>query len=95
MVPHIKVEEAINEILGEYASCVTAVPDEAKGERLVVLYTKTEVAAAELWSLLSETELPKLWIPKQENIYLVEALPTLGTGKLDVRKAKEMARESE
>ena len=93
MVPHIKVEEAINEILGEYASCVTAVPDEAKGERLVVLYTKNDVSAAELWQMLSETQLPKLWIPKQENIYAVDALPTLGTGKLDVRKAKEIARE--
>jgi acyl-[acyl-carrier-protein]-phospholipid O-acyltransferase/long-chain-fatty-acid--[acyl-carrier-protein] ligase len=93
MVPHIRVEEAINEILGEYASCVTAIPDEAKGERLVVLYTRKEVPAAELWQMLSETELPKLWIPKQENIYCVETLPTLGTGKLDVRKAREMARE--
>jgi acyl-[acyl-carrier-protein]-phospholipid O-acyltransferase / long-chain-fatty-acid--[acyl-carrier-protein] ligase len=93
MVPHIRVEEAVNEILGEYASCVTAIPDEAKGERLVVLYTKKEVAPAELWQMLAESELPKLWVPKQENFYCVEALPALGSGKLDVRKAKEMARE--
>jgi acyl-[acyl-carrier-protein]-phospholipid O-acyltransferase/long-chain-fatty-acid--[acyl-carrier-protein] ligase len=91
MVPHIRVEEAINEILGEYASCVTAIPDEAKGERLVVLYTKKEVAPAELWQVLSESELPKLWIPKQENFYCVESLPVLGSGKLDVRRVKEMA----
>jgi acyl-[acyl-carrier-protein]-phospholipid O-acyltransferase / long-chain-fatty-acid--[acyl-carrier-protein] ligase len=92
MVPHIRVEEAINEILGEYACCVTALPDESKGERLVVLYTKPDVSPADLWQLLSESQLPKLWIPKQESFYQVEALPLLGTGKLDVRKAKEMAR---
>jgi acyl-[acyl-carrier-protein]-phospholipid O-acyltransferase/long-chain-fatty-acid--[acyl-carrier-protein] ligase len=92
MVPHIRVEEAINEILGEYACCVTAVPDEARGERLVALYTKKDIAPGELWQLLSESQLPKLWIPKQENFYCVEGLPTLGTGKLDVRGAKDLAR---
>jgi acyl-[acyl-carrier-protein]-phospholipid O-acyltransferase/long-chain-fatty-acid--[acyl-carrier-protein] ligase len=91
MVPHIRVEEAINEILGEYACCVTGVPDETKGERLVALYTKQEVAPADLWQMLSESQLPKLWIPKQENFYQVESLPLLGSGKLDVRQAKEMA----
>jgi acyl-[acyl-carrier-protein]-phospholipid O-acyltransferase/long-chain-fatty-acid--[acyl-carrier-protein] ligase len=93
MVPHIKVEEAVNEILGEYASCVTAVPDEAKGERLVVLYTRKEIAPSELWQMLSESALPKLWLPKQDNFHAVDALPVLGTGKLDIRQAKALARE--
>jgi acyl-[acyl-carrier-protein]-phospholipid O-acyltransferase/long-chain-fatty-acid--[acyl-carrier-protein] ligase len=93
MVPHIKIEEAVNEILGEFASCVTGVPDEAKGERLVVLYTRPDVAPGDLWHMLSESGLPKLWIPKAENIYCLEALPTLGTGKLDIRQAKEIAKQ--
>ena len=93
MVPHIKIEEAVNEILGEYACCVTGVPDESKGERLVVLYTRPDIAPADLWHMLSESGLPKLWLPKQENMYQVESLPTLGTGKLDIRQAKEIARQ--
>jgi hypothetical protein len=40
--------------------------------------------------------LPKLWVPKHENIYPVDCLPTLGTGKLDLRgvraRAEELAR---
>ena len=35
--------------------------------------------------------MPKLWIPKQSSIHRVDELPTLGTGKLDLRKVRAMA----
>ncbi len=91
MVPHIKVEETINTILVDDASVVVAIPDEVKGERLVALYTHTQVTPDELWEQLSQTDLPKLWLPKRENLYPVEAIPILGTGKADLRQAKMMA----
>jgi acyl-[acyl-carrier-protein]-phospholipid O-acyltransferase/long-chain-fatty-acid--[acyl-carrier-protein] ligase len=93
MIPHMKVEEEINKILGDQACAVTAVPDEHRGERLVVLYTRSDVTPEDLWERLSQTDLPKLWIPKRENIHYIEALPLLGTGKLDLRKAKAIAME--
>ena len=65
---------------------MTGIPDEQRGERLVALYTRSGYDAADLWQRLSETDLPKLWLPKRENIYQVDALPTLGTGKLDLRR---------
>jgi acyl-[acyl-carrier-protein]-phospholipid O-acyltransferase/long-chain-fatty-acid--[acyl-carrier-protein] ligase len=46
-----------------------------------------------VWSKLAESDLPKLWIPKRENIYFVNSLPTLGTGKLDLRGVKARAEE--
>jgi acyl-[acyl-carrier-protein]-phospholipid O-acyltransferase / long-chain-fatty-acid--[acyl-carrier-protein] ligase len=89
MVPHLKVEEAILGVLGGDAACaVTSVPDEQRGERLVVLYARAAVAPAELWRRLSETDLPRLWVPKRENLYQVDVLPQLGTGKLDLRSVK-------
>jgi acyl-[acyl-carrier-protein]-phospholipid O-acyltransferase/long-chain-fatty-acid--[acyl-carrier-protein] ligase len=93
MVPHLKIEEAIYAIIGavEYAAVVTGIPDEQRGERLAVLYTRPDLAPAVLWQRLSETDLPKLWLPKRENIYHVDALPTLGTGKLDLRAIKTKA----
>jgi acyl-[acyl-carrier-protein]-phospholipid O-acyltransferase / long-chain-fatty-acid--[acyl-carrier-protein] ligase len=91
MVPHLKIEEAILSVLGEAACAVTGVPDEQRGERLVALYVCPEVTPAELWKRLSETDLPKLWLPKRENLYLVDALPQLGTGKLDLRAVKVRA----
>jgi acyl-[acyl-carrier-protein]-phospholipid O-acyltransferase/long-chain-fatty-acid--[acyl-carrier-protein] ligase len=91
MVPHLKVEDAINGILAEVCSAVTAVPDEAKGERLVAFYTKQDVEPAALWEQLGATEMPKLWIPRRENLIRIEAIPTLGTGKVDLRRLRELA----
>ena len=49
MVPHIKIEEKLHELAGatEQTFVVTGVPDEKKGERLVVLHklTPEQVAA--------------------------------------------------
>jgi acyl-[acyl-carrier-protein]-phospholipid O-acyltransferase/long-chain-fatty-acid--[acyl-carrier-protein] ligase len=91
MVPHLRVEEAVLQFLGEYSCAVTAIPDERKGERLVVLHTRQEMSARELWEGLSRSELPKLWVPRPENIYYVETLPTLGSGKLNLRVVKTVA----
>jgi acyl-[acyl-carrier-protein]-phospholipid O-acyltransferase/long-chain-fatty-acid--[acyl-carrier-protein] ligase len=93
MVPHLKVEECIYAIVGDFRCVVAGIPDEQRGERLVVLYTRPDLAPAELWRALSETGLPKLWLPKRENIYQVEALPTLGTGKLDMLAVKAKAQQ--
>jgi acyl-[acyl-carrier-protein]-phospholipid O-acyltransferase/long-chain-fatty-acid--[acyl-carrier-protein] ligase len=93
MVPHLKIEEAINQILGDQFCVVTSVPDEQKGERLIALYTAKHVPPEELWSTLSRTDLPKLWIPKRDAFYYIEAIPVLGTGKLDLRQVKSIALE--
>jgi acyl-[acyl-carrier-protein]-phospholipid O-acyltransferase/long-chain-fatty-acid--[acyl-carrier-protein] ligase len=91
MVPHIRIEEAIGNLIGDSPCVVTAVADEQRGERLVALYVKAGLTPAELWQKLGETELPRLWIPKRENIYQVDELPLLGTGKLDLRAVKTRA----
>jgi acyl-[acyl-carrier-protein]-phospholipid O-acyltransferase/long-chain-fatty-acid--[acyl-carrier-protein] ligase len=93
MVPHLKIEEAINGVLGDLCSAVTAVPDPARGERLVAFYTRQGVPPASLWEQLGETELPKLWVPKRDDLIQIAEIPTLGTGKVDLRKLKQMASE--
>ncbi len=93
MVPHLKIEDAINACFpgSEYPVAVTGVPDERKGERLAVLYTNPDLTPEQIWQRLSETDLPKLWIPKTDCILKVDALPVLGTGKLDLRGLKQVA----
>ena len=93
MVPHLKVEESIYAIIGEFGCAVTGIPDDQRGERLVALYTRLDMTPLELWQQLSETSLPKLWLPKRENVYQVDALPTLGTGKLDLVGVKAKAQQ--
>lgn len=92
MVPHIKIEDTINDLLGELASAVTAVPCDVKGEKLVVFYTRRDVSPDDLWRRLSATALPKLWLPKREHLIHIDAIPTLGTGKIDLQALKELAR---
>jgi acyl-[acyl-carrier-protein]-phospholipid O-acyltransferase/long-chain-fatty-acid--[acyl-carrier-protein] ligase len=92
MVPHETVETKIAAALGlpndERLIAITGVPDEAKGEALVMLTTK-EIDPAELRSKLSAIGLPNLWVPKK--IQLVEAIPVLASGKLDLKKCRESA----
>lgn len=92
MVPHLRIEEAIAGALGGAGCAVTAVADDRRGERLAALYVH-EMEPAELWRRLAGTDLPRLWIPKRENLYRVAELPQLGTGKLDLRGLKKRAEE--
>jgi acyl-[acyl-carrier-protein]-phospholipid O-acyltransferase/long-chain-fatty-acid--[acyl-carrier-protein] ligase len=92
MVPHMKVEEQLQALLRDPHICVvTAVPDPVKGERLVAFYTDPDLRAHEIWETLSRLELPKLWIPKREDLHIVESIPTLGTGKTDLRAVRQLA----
>jgi acyl-[acyl-carrier-protein]-phospholipid O-acyltransferase/long-chain-fatty-acid--[acyl-carrier-protein] ligase len=98
MVPHIKIEEVLCQLLGasEDASpelAVTAVPDEKKGERLIVLHTRLDKSVGELRKGLSAAGLPNLFIPSADSFIEVEAIPILGTGKLDLRALKKLALE--
>ena len=93
MVPHVRIEEAVNDALGDACSAVTAIPDATRGERLVVFHTRADVSADMLWDRLSETALPRLWLPRRENIHYIEAIPTLGTGKVDLRRLRQLALE--
>jgi acyl-[acyl-carrier-protein]-phospholipid O-acyltransferase/long-chain-fatty-acid--[acyl-carrier-protein] ligase len=94
MVPHLKIEEVITRILDDQGAIVTAAPDESKGEKLVAFYTRKDLTPQELWSKLNDSDLPKLWLPKRENLRQIEALPVLGTGKIDLREIKRMAKET-
>ena len=95
MVPHIKVEDKLHELAHatEQVFVVTAVPDERKGERLMVLHTLPEDKLKEALELLLKCDLPALWRPRPDQFLRVEKLPYLGTGKLDLRKARELAQE--
>jgi acyl-[acyl-carrier-protein]-phospholipid O-acyltransferase/long-chain-fatty-acid--[acyl-carrier-protein] ligase len=95
MVPYIRVEEAIADLIGvgsEYPRvAVTSIPDARKGEQLVVLHTVLDKSAGEICRELRHTGLPALWVPSPDNFRLVEVLPVLGTGKLDLKQIKRMA----
>jgi acyl-[acyl-carrier-protein]-phospholipid O-acyltransferase/long-chain-fatty-acid--[acyl-carrier-protein] ligase len=93
MVPHIKVEEKLHELAGvtEQTFVVVGVPDEKKGERLVVLHKLADGPLPVCLEKLSQCDLPNLWKPRADQFFRVAAFPLLGTGKLDLRKVREIA----
>ncbi|MFQ5790394.1 MAG: acyl-[ACP]--phospholipid O-acyltransferase [Acidobacteriota bacterium] len=95
MVPHVKIEEKLHEAaeLTEQTFVVSGVPDEKKGERLVVLHTLPDEQVSEIYDKFSQLGLPKLWVPRLNQFFRVESIPVLGTGKLDLRKIRSLASE--
>ena len=98
MVPHIKIEDAIQKFVGmdEEAGpsiAVAAVPDARKGERLVVMHTEIDKAPDEIVDHLKELGFPNLFIPSQDSFAPIEEMPVLGTGKLDLKGIAMRAKE--
>ena len=96
MIPHIQIEDAL---LGTYTQrdldvpplVVTSVPDPKKGERIVVLSAVLEKEPSEMCRALKAQGLPNLYIPSPDSFFRIEAVPVLGSGKLDLKVIKDLA----
>lgn len=96
MVPHGTIEQQIIEAFdldqsGGYVAVVLGVPDAQKGEALVLL-TTLPLTVEEVREKLTAAGLANLWIPRF--VHRVEAIPVLGTGKLDLKACKQLALEA-
>jgi acyl-[acyl-carrier-protein]-phospholipid O-acyltransferase/long-chain-fatty-acid--[acyl-carrier-protein] ligase len=99
MVPHLRVEQAIHEALDLHPGqgegppvAVIGVPDEKRGESLVLLSVVT-IELVELRRRLVAVGLPNLWIPKV--VRQVTVIPIMATGKLDLRACQRLAEREE
>ena len=94
MVPHVTIEESIEEILAQEKGkecnlVIIGQPDEAKGEQLI-LVIEEEINFSDLRRELTEKGLPNLWIPKK--YLLVKEIPMLPTGKIDFLSVGKLIR---
>ncbi len=99
IVPHGMVEEALSEIVGFDEAggpklAVVSVPDEQRGERLVVVHTPLEMPREEIRRRLQQAGLPNLYLPAADSFLEVDELPLIGTGKLDLRRITRLALEA-
>ena len=99
MVPHGKVEESLRQLLGltevGETLAVVGLPDERKGEKLVVLHTLGEEQIELLQDKLKRSDLPNLWVPAPNAFHRIDAIPVLGSGKMDLRSLKTLAEQIE
>ena len=101
------MEQAICEALqidpaaeGGVQIAVTGISDEQKGEALVLLSalpqhqrsSEEKAILAEIRAALAAHNIPNLWAPKY--VVPVESIPTLPTGKLDLRSCRMLAEEA-
>jgi acyl-[acyl-carrier-protein]-phospholipid O-acyltransferase/long-chain-fatty-acid--[acyl-carrier-protein] ligase len=96
MVPLERIEEELHDILNttERVCAVTCVPDESRGERLVVLHLSAQGLEVRVWwQQLNCRGLPALWVPSERDFYDVPELPLLGSGKVNLKRVKEIALE--
>jgi acyl-[acyl-carrier-protein]-phospholipid O-acyltransferase/long-chain-fatty-acid--[acyl-carrier-protein] ligase len=96
MVPLQKIEEELHGILqtSDHVCAVTAVPDEKKGERIVVLHLPHPgLDVRRLSEQLSRRGLPNLGLPGERDFFPIPEMPLLGSGKLDLRRLRDLALE--
>lgn len=97
MVPHEGIEKAIGDIIGvnpdePLSVIVSSVPSEKKGEKIIVMYTDLKgKTPEEIVVAMRENNIPPIWIPALDAFVQVEKIPILGTGKLDIQGAKNLA----
>lgn len=100
MVPHETVEATINRVLGldnetERRIAIVGIPDEQKGEAIVLLSTlageAVEQECLDLRYKLLDAGLPSLWCPKV--ILAVDDIPVLASGKLDIKGCESLAQQ--
>ena len=97
MVPHETVESHINKALSydsedEKKIAIIGIPDEAKGEALVLLSTEEmgDESVKSLRQKLLDLGVAALWIPKK--IIKVDSIPSLASGKLDIKGCEDLAK---
>ncbi|MBX3420339.1 MAG: AMP-binding protein [Pirellulaceae bacterium] len=99
MVPHVLIEDSINELVGlddegRQRVAVASVPDVKRGERLVVLHTPgLSLTPGDIVKGLSNKGLPNIYLPSEDSFVEVPGIPMLGTGKLDLKALQQMARD--
>ncbi len=96
MVPHELVEAEINKVLGLDQEevrhiAIVGVPDEKKGEALVLLTSLQEYDAgtfmSDLKKKLIEADIPALWCPR--SLVYTPQIPILASGKLDLAGCRQ------
>ncbi len=93
MVPHGNVEETLNDLAegDERVFLVVGVPDDKKGEKLVVLHIASDEVLESVIEKLNDAPIPNLWKPKAGQFLKVDEIPLLGSGKVDLKSAQAIA----
>ncbi len=88
MVSLTMVEQQISKCWPDYQHAIINLPDEKKGEQLILATTCPHATREHIIALAKDNQLSGIAIPKK--IILLKKMPLLGTGKIDYSSVKEL-----
>jgi len=89
MVPLGAVEDFVGKVWPDAAHAVVAIPDDKRGEQVVLVTDQKDAARAALLAAAREAGVPEMFVPRA--IVKVAQVPILGTGKIDYVSAAKLA----
>lgn len=89
MISLTAVEGILSKLWPNHAHAIVAIPDEKKGEQLILLTENKDAQRQEITEYVRQQGLSELGLPKK--IIYVDQVPLLGTGKIDYVTAQEIA----
>ncbi len=92
MISLTAVETEINNLWPGKINAVINIPDERKGEQLVLFTNQKEALRSAILKDFKANGLSELAVPK--TIIITDEIPLMGTGKIDYVKLKKMAYEN-
>lgn len=94
MISLTTIEVEIGKVLGDEVDLIAVnVEDNKKGEKVVILYSNDEFSEDEIMQKIRGSKLPPIMLPSK--LYKVAQLPLLGSGKVDFKGAKALAKDLE
>ena len=91
MISLAAVEMLAAELWPNYVSAVVAVPDERKGERLILVTDKHSATRADFQAYARSKHASELMSPAQ--VIILDKLPLLGSGKPDLQALQKLVRD--
>ncbi len=88
MISLTAVEEMVSRLWPDHTHAIVAIPDEKKGEQLVLVTENKGAQARDIVEFARNQGLSELGLPK--TIVGVDQVPLLGTGKIDYVQVQEI-----
>ncbi|MFN3868024.1 MAG: AMP-binding protein [Hyphomicrobiaceae bacterium] len=92
MVSLAAVESLATALWPEAQNVVVALPDDRKGEQLVLVSDQPNADKAALLAFAKAQGMPELWVPKA--VLVVPSIPVLGSGKVDFAATLDLVRHT-
>jgi acyl-[acyl-carrier-protein]-phospholipid O-acyltransferase/long-chain-fatty-acid--[acyl-carrier-protein] ligase len=93
MVSLSALESALSALWPDHTHVAITIPDDKKGEQIIILTDYNKATREEIADYFKIQNMPAIATPRK--IMLVDAIPLLGTGKIDYQSAKKLVAQED